>query len=493
MKKKTTLACLLLTLILLVSFMGCGGNQTPSSSSQATSTSSQTTSTSSQTTDGTDELYPNGLPKAVPVTLKIAQYEAGAGFLHYDRVIEMFAEMYPNVTIEFFKSTDITTIMSAIIASGSDEDMYTAFCDPNERSAMLEAGKFEMLDDLWEREYHDTPGVKIKDLATQAVMDSSFVVGWPDGEKHVMKMPTDGGFYGGLFFDKALFDQKGWNTSPKTWQQFLDLCQTIKDDGMVPIVYPGTLSTYTDYSLGFIKAIELAHAAGKVDEYLPIFMDIKEGYYDNPYVRAAWGKLAELGKLGYFHTGLAAMDHTQAQMQVLQGKVAMVSSMSWIGNEMADAAPEGWEWGYLAVPFRENENSPIYVRASGNNGLLIYAPKPDLEKAWAKEFIVMQCDLEVQALSSLGGYTPMLRKDFTDDPARVATLSGLVQTIMASFEAFNGNYEIHPAPFNIWNIEGAQLANQAWDAYRADITLGTKDPNEVIEECEKMLGEGMGW
>ena len=59
-----------------------------------------------------------------------------------------------------------------------------------------------------------------------------------------------------------------------------------------------------------------------------------------------WNRIYEMGKKGYFAEGLAALTHTQSQMQVVQEKAAMVSTGTWVENEMEEAAPADFKSGF---------------------------------------------------------------------------------------------------------------------------------------------------
>ena len=470
-----------LSMVIVVSALaGCSGGAPKSSSSQAAPAASLSESVESDT-------YENGLSRTEKVILNFAIHDAGVGTAYFDETLKLFQSLYPNVEVNVTKSADIQTIIQTKIAAGDDDDMFDLFNNPNNRDELIQAGALEPCDEMWDWEFHDTPGVKIKDLAVPTTVEFSYLSGWPDGEKHVAQFPCHGGNYAGIFYNKGLFEEKGWNTAPATWEEFLDLCETIKNDGTVPLVFPGVYSYYLDRSMSQLKSFELADEAGELDSFMDSFRNYSGDYYTNEYSLEVWNRISQLGKLGYFHTGLAGMTHTQAQMQVLQGNVAMVSTASWVGNEMADSTPEGFEWGYMVVPFREDESSTLYVRGGGNNGYVIWANKPDVNKAWCKEFIRLMCDMSVQEVIAESGNIPFIRTDYFEDQARVDKLQATCKSVF-DYLADCDDYVVEDlGHFSIPTDPAFAQAQQVFSENYVDMALGNVNPEDVLTECQELL------
>src|SRR5690606_34721013 len=98
-----------------------------------------------------------------------------------------------------------------------------------------------------------------------------------------------------------------------------------------------------------VLQFDLAKANGSFDTYLNNFRN-----YDGPQLtteenKEAWSRMYEFGKQGYFPAGVAALNHTQSQMQVMQHKAAMVATGDWVGNEMTEFTPEGFTWGFMSI------------------------------------------------------------------------------------------------------------------------------------------------
>ena len=430
-----------------------------------------------------DEYYENGLSKTEEVTIVVSHTDAGNGTTQIEKAKEVFEAMYPNVHVELLISTDMGNIIKTRIAAGENADMPTVIeSDGASMPAWIEAGLVEPLDDIWAFSATDTDAT-LKDLTSDAYYRASFATGWKDGEKHVGAFPVFDGGCVGWFFNKNLFEEKGWNQNPQTWDEFVELCEEIKAEGINPLVCTGVY--------GYIgmndcaSFFQLASEAGVVEQYEDDYKHLANNYWNNDFVKATFEKLYYLGQEGFFHEGIAAMTHTQAQMQVINGNCAMVISGSWIGNEMLDSTPEGFEWGFMVMPVRETTDGQLAVNASGVQARSIWAGKSDTEKAWGKEFIRVMWDLEVQTAGAACG-TISIRSDFVDDPDRLAIYDTAIGAAMKYIADNNALCVYAPGEVTVSDPAYAQV-NQKFSDARNDICLGLVDPLPLLDELQEAL------
>ena len=434
--------------------------------------------------ESSGEVYENGLPKDQEVTLKYGFFEGGLGSAFIEDAIETFEEKYPNVTIEMLASPDISQILSTRISAGDDEEMFDMFNrDPAGGVVSLaQAGKLEPLDELWEQKLPDKDAT-VKESAMPGLFES---VDRIDGVSY--QVPTITSF-GGLFFNKNLFEENGWNQSPQTWDEFVALLEQIKSDGVTPITFPGMYPSYHDWAFGDVESFEIAAANGNEEEHIENYKKFEGDVFTNPETLERWERIYELGKKGYFHEGLSALSHTQSQMQVLQGDVAMVSTGSHVENEMKNAAPEDFEWGYMSVPFRETTDQQNYIRQSTTNGHYIWEAKPDLNKKWAKQFILWLLTLENQEAAAEYGALPF-RSDYIEDTERYDKLQSSAKSILKYIDENNvllikAYREVsisHPSYDQAFKLRDEAITN---------IFLGKQDPIPVLEEAEELIQEAL--
>ncbi|MFD0714387.1 ABC transporter substrate-binding protein [Paenibacillus sp. GCM10027626] len=474
---------LLVSSIMVVSMLaGCGSNV--SKPSEGTDTPPPSPDNSVNASPESDGVYPeNGLPKDEKVTLKVGFWEAGSGRAWMDFAVKKFTEKYPNVTFDIMASPALETILEPKIAAGDDNDMFDLFfprfSGAGQRERMVATGKVEPLDDLWNRELPGEPGKTLRSVISDDAYESAATL------SYTSILPV-AGFTAGLFFDQKLFDEKGWNKSPATWDEFVGLLDQIKADGVIPITFPGVYAGYlTDYVFNTLQ-FGLAKSEGKLDEYIQNFRSYTGPQFTTPENKEAWNRIFDFGKKGYFPAGVAALNHTQSQMQVLQHKAALVSTGDWVGNEMKDATPEGFTWGFMAVPATNDADQTIFVNSGvGDFGFMIWKNKPDLNKKWAKEFLISLYDFEIQTTiaSDAGAYPARL--DFGDDPARTAKLQPAQSAVMDYSSKHNVQYISYRRNFGLTSTESGAADKMLSELITA-VATGKKDPAPVLEEAEKL-------
>lgn len=471
--------------VVLTLIAACSGNNNNAAQSSPPASASPSAS-ASESPAAEDNVYPeNGLPKDEEVTLSFGFLESGYGRGWMDNAIARFTEKYPNVTINLTSSPTIATLISTKIAAKNDEDMFDiitpSLSSEDEKIQTVRAGLFEDLTDQWERELPDSNGVKLKDLVIDGAVDAYKI----DGKNYEIAL---GAYTVGLFYDKAFFRENGWNENPKTWDEFLALMEAIKSKGVIPITYPGVYPGYLDFAFK-VKQFELAERNGNLEQYVQNYRTDTLPIVATEENKEVWSRIYELGQKGYFPEGVGAINHTQSQMQMLQRKAALSVTGNWIQNEMADTVPEGFEWGFMAIPFGDTAGDTIWVENGiSSGGVMIWKNKPELNKAWAKEFNLFLLTNEIQAYNAASSGLYPVRKDFLENDDNVAQLQAAPRAVMEYSQNNNIRYgttskqvtHSHPS---------AAAAGKLISEMVVEVTAGKKDPLPVLAEAEKLMEE----
>lgn len=429
------------------------------------------------------EVYPeNGLPKNEEVTLKVGYFIGGYGREWFDKAVESFTKKYPNVKIDITASSDMQTILSTKISAGNDKDMFDLFntAPAGGVVSLAEAGKLEPMDDIWDYKLPDVPDKTVKDLSMPGMYESTPLI---QGKRYEFAIFTS---FGGLFYNKKLFEEHGWNQNPKTWEEFKQLLADIKADGIAPITFPGIHPNYHTWAFGPAKNFELADINGHAEQFIENYKTYTLPQYTSPETVETWTRFYELGKLGYFAEGLPALTHTQSQMQVLQGQAAMVSTGTHVENEMKEATPADFEWGYMAVPFRDSEDQTLWIRSGTTGFNYIWAAKPDLNKKWAKELIVWLLTLDNQQIAAENAGALPMRKDLTEDPSRTVNLTSSAQAVLKYIADNKAHTYKASRSVSISDPNLAQ-AEKLLNENIVKFALGKQDPKPILEEAEKLL------
>ncbi|TCP21877.1 carbohydrate ABC transporter substrate-binding protein (CUT1 family) [Scopulibacillus darangshiensis] len=471
MKRKALKACsLLFALVMLSSILfGCSNDESASGDGKQSG----------------DVYKENGLPKDKEVTLKMAYFTGGQGKEIIDYAIKTFTKKFPNVHFDVMASPDIAKIIQTRVSAGNSEEMFDLFNRevPGGMLPLVKEGLLEPEEDLWDHKLYDTPDKKIKDVALE---------GEYEGRDQILgktyAVPVDS-TAGGLFYNKKMFEKHGWNQNPKTWDEFKKLLADIKGEGISPIIFPGMYPYYYDNAFGYRKLFEIAEMNGNLKEFTKDYKEYNPPVFLSPENIERWKRIYELGKAGYFPKGLAALSHTQSQMQVIQGKAAMVSTGSWVENEMKKSAPD-FEWGFMAVPFVEKPGQTIWVRHTPGHGFYIWKDKPELHKKWAKEFTVWLWNLKVQKVFAEKGGTLPVRKDFLDDKKRADSLQSAAKAVLKYTKENNVRMATGHRDVSLSDPRAKQ-ANKLRDEAIVNIFLGKEKPMPMLKKAEKLIDEAI--
>lgn len=481
---KTISAGLTIPMLSVLMLTACGSNETGGANNAPSS--SPAGQSASPAGSNLDNVYPeNGLPKDQKVTLKFGFFEGGMGREYIDYAIDSFKKKFPNVSFEVVYSPKIGDVINAKISAGDDADMFDLFNGsiPGGIEPLVAAGKLEAQDDLWDRKLYDLSGKTLKEMALSGTSEAA--VARVNGKLYALPIAGSGN---GLFFNKTLFEKHGWNQNPKTWSEFVQLLEDIKSKGIIPITYPGKYPGYIEFAFGPVKMFELAALNGS--KYQDDYANFKLPQYTAPESLEVWNRIYELGKKGYFPEGVAALTHTQSQMQMIQGQAAMVSTGVYVENEMKDSIPKDFVWGFMSTPMSDKPDSTLFIRSTAASGHYIWASKPELNKKWAKEFNVWMWNLDVQGLvAEKGGQLPV-RTDFSDDAARAAKLQNAPKAMFEYMKA-NKSKMVSSNRNLILSDPSFQQATKLIADSTTEISSGKKDPKPVLEEAEKLLQKAL--
>lgn len=479
-KRWNLLFVLVLILSLLAACSSSGNNNVPDTKATPDASATTTATASSAEPSGETDTYPeNGLPKNEKVTLKIAVWENGNGREWVDYAMQAFTKKFPNVTFEPTYSPTISTIITTKASANDDNDMFDIFSSgiPGATSLQLkQAGKLLPQYDLWDRKLYDS-NMTVKEGVADGIYESV--------AKDLYALPvTTAGF--GLFFDKSLFEKKGWNQNPTTWSEFVQLIEQIKADGVIPITAPGKVPGYIYTAFLTASMFQLAEMNGHSKEFEDAFRNLKSPYLSTPEAQTAFQRLSELGKKGAFPNGLAALTHTQAQMQLLQGQAAMVPTGEWVQNEMKDAVPADFRWGFMVIPMNDKPEQTKYMRISVTGPYFIWAAKPELNKKWAKEFVLSLLNLDVQQVLAEKGGSSSVRKDFMDDQARADKVQAAPRAVMEYVKKNQVKSVSDVKNVTLTDPAAAQADKAIFEAM-PKIALGEQDPLPVMEEAAALI------
>ncbi|MCL2412205.1 MAG: extracellular solute-binding protein, partial [Treponema sp.] len=183
----------------------------------------------------------------------------------------------------------------------------------------------------------------------------------------VYAIPMTRGYTIGIVYSKRIFRELGINSSDiKTWNDFLDVCQKIKDAGITPLAagfadiwHWGFWWNYfwqREISLNNPNWISYRHE-GKVS-------------FTDPEVRAVLTGFQELFARGFFIENWNSISEAQCPGILVSGQAAMYYIGQFVFQQIAELDPE-FEFGFFALP--DNYGRINIIGGLGDTGWAISA------------------------------------------------------------------------------------------------------------------------
>lgn len=188
--------------------------------------------------------------------------------------------------------------------------------------------------------------------------------------------PFSGANTMGIMYNKKYFADNGLEI-PKTWDEFITLCQTIKDKGdMSPLVVDGS----DVWHIGFLYDLCYANDVLESDpDFIEECYKGEKDFSDANYQKAVTD-LAEV--LNFAQDGWASTPDAQITTFFVNDMSAMMFSGTHMFSQINDAAPD-FEYGWFAVPDRDGKVNLLGGGTAGGWALSAEAAKdPDKQAAF---------------------------------------------------------------------------------------------------------------
>jgi len=147
----------------------------------------------------------------------------------------------------------------------------------------------------------------------------------------------------GTFYNKTLFKDNNW-TVPTDFDSLMAVSAQIKQAGISPYIHAGI---YTGYFTGGFLFPGIVSANGDDGSILEKMAALEPGIFKSEPVMKALNQVVAMRDQGFIDKASVALNHTDSQIQFLQGKDAFIPNGLWLENEMKNDVPAGFEFGYL--------------------------------------------------------------------------------------------------------------------------------------------------
>ena len=243
---------------------------------------------------------------------------------------------------------------------------------------VVDSGKLHPIDNMWRAGYMDRVVAKsVADGATKY-----------NGKRYLVPF---GYHYAGLFYNTKVMKEAGINSAPKTWNDFLAVCEKLKARGVTPIA----LGSKNRWPAQFWFDYLILRTAGP--DYRAKLMNGGASYTDKE-VGQAMQLWKDLVDKGYFVPNANADSWTDASDKVMRGEAAMTLMGTWItGYWNGNGLKPGVDYDFYPFPtIKEGVPQAVVGPVDGlviaHNAknqknaerlLTFLASEPDIQAKWA--------------------------------------------------------------------------------------------------------------
>ncbi|MDI9485619.1 MAG: carbohydrate ABC transporter substrate-binding protein [Bacillota bacterium] len=307
--------------------------------------------------------------------LKIAGLDGGWGRAHWEALARRFEEMYPGVKVELTLEKNIADVLRPQLIAGMYPDII--YLSVNAEGGLTDTLiKEEVILDITDLLDREVPGegVTVREKIIPGFTDTLITNPYGDGRTYLAPL-----FYSpcGLFYNANLFGE-GKYALPQTWDEFFELGELAKKDGIALFTYPtaGYFDAFFYALLNVVGGPELFNRA----------MNYDVEAWSSPEATTVFELVGKLAN--YVHPDTVAQANaagfTRNQQLILDNKALFVPNGTWLPNEMKDAPrAAGFEWGFTALP-KLTEAGDAYSYTFFEQ---MYIPAGAREVELAKEFM----------------------------------------------------------------------------------------------------------
>jgi len=290
-----------------------------------------------------------------------------------EEIVKNFMEANPDIEVihSIVAHEDFKTAIRAYLTASTPPDVLTWFAG-NRARFFIDNDQIMDISDVWESEgWNDSYPKGFQALSTV------------DGKQYFL--PTSW-YWWAVYYRVSIFDELGLEV-PETWDEFLAVNETLKDNGYIPIAigtkYRWTAAAWFDYLNMRINGPEF---------HINLMLGTES--YDDPRVAKVFEYWRVLLDNGYFLEDAAAYAWAEALEPLIAGEAAMYL----MGDFIRDSVPDEIEADLDFFRFPIIDSSILIGEDAPTDGYFLAANAPNPEAA--KQFLAYLGSVEVQTYNA---------------------------------------------------------------------------------------------
>ncbi len=368
----------------------------------------------------------------------------------FEALAEAFHELYPNVTVEFTASGD--NYKQLLMGRISANDVPDLVATPSGKYGFDVPKGGYMLD------LSDWAG--LENLKPELVEAQRY-----NGK--VYSIPVDCAAHG-VVYNREVFAKYGLSV-PTTWDEFKSVCQTLKDNGVTPLIITGKNA----WTLAIMGVTLAAPIYGKNPNF---DMDVIEGKasFNGPEWKKVFEDYETLRQ--YANEDIASLDYSLGNQMIANGEAAMTIQGSWVVSAIREFNPDV-DLGMFAVPNAEDpaDNTLVWgpdftigISSTTENtkecyDFLEFLTSPEGSKIWTDKIMT---------------FSAVKNSDMTFDQTAI-DINAILESGIKTYPLINHQWFME----NVWGDWGASI--QEYN----NGTITAEDSLKYLEESVKAAYE----
>ncbi|MGG7620322.1 ABC transporter substrate-binding protein [Bacillus coreaensis] len=280
-----------------------------------------------------------------------------------------------------------------------------------------------------------------------------------DGKNYGIPLRFNGKFF---VYNKEIFDKHGLQ-APKTWDEFLDVLDTLKEEGETPLML-GNESPWAaiHYLTGLNQ--KMVDQEVRMNDYNP-----RSGEFTDPGYVKAMEMLAELNEKGYFMENVNSSSHDMVKQMFFAGKGAIFYVELEEFQDVENALKGNW--GFFPMPsIADGDGSQNYITGAPDGFIVSSKTKHPKEAVEFLKFLTSK-ENSLKLVKDIGWPSP-IEGATNPDTALKQVAEGVDYMKQAEGMAEWLDTDVH-----------AKVA----DVYLSNIQLlldGSKSPEDIFKEVQ---------
>jgi raffinose/stachyose/melibiose transport system substrate-binding protein len=304
-----------------------------------------------------------------------------------DKLVGMYEGMHPNVRIDrtVVPQGNIRDQLRIAMGSGTEPNMFYTWPAAAVLTSYARQGKLLDLTEAANKYgwFHKLPELEIKRCSH-------------NGKLYAFPCEQD---YLFAYYNKDMFRELRLS-EPDTYQEFLGLCEKIKNAGYTPITFGNRAKWPATNTLSYLLAL----VAGKERQEEVLFGDTP--WANNDYVQAC-NVFMDWANKGYFPRGFNGIDYGEANSLFTMGRAAMNITGSWIVSDMVEGAT--FDLGIFYLPPINPDLSKATMMGEGSQWSISASTPPEAQDV-AVDFLAFLMSDENIRIWVEEGYLVPIRK-----------------------------------------------------------------------------------